>query len=715
MSLAALGQSARVALRWRPVTGAQSYQLQVAKDPAFKSVVLDKTLAEPGYRWEELPTVTYYWRVRTIDAENRQGEWSSPQPIAAAVGPPEISSPADGAGVLSGEGPPEVEVTLEPSRLLKSYSVELARDARFSDVVGQKIAPGPALRVPAPDTGTFFLRAGGVDLSGRSTGPGPARKVVVSLGPPRALRPAARLVWAAPPPAVPLEWSALGFARGYRVELTREGGATSRFEARRPRLDFTPPGLGGYGWRVAGVDARGTLGRWSEVAALHVTLPPPVLEAPAASASFRRRGAPPPVALSWAPVPAAVGYRVELAADPAFTAPAVHLAAAPPLTLEGLAPGEHHWRVSALDPAGNASPPSEARLFVAVLVPPLGVPVTTAPAEEAVVAAGPVGLSWGDVAEAASYEVELDGAAPRSAADPSLPLEGLAEGEHRVRVRARDADGVEGGWSSPVGFFFGTPPTVRAEVEPERSPLVADGESNTLVRVRLFDKKGRPVRGVRLEGEVGLGRLQPLVEDQEGYLARYVAPDRVPDSGADPLTLKDREFRLVFPLPLIAPGHRLGAGARVGWSSNFGSLSTPYVAGDFTVRTPLLRDRVLASVRVGYLGTSGELAVPGLSETVRTRTTVVPVSVLAVYEHPFGATGVYGGLGPSLVFTSVSVGEAFETAPIPGVQLVAGVSRPLGPGVLSGELGYAHGTLSNGLARLRAGGGSISFGYRFDL
>ncbi len=63
--------------RWDQMTGMQKYQIQVAKDDAFGSPVIDKSdLAAAEYQSETLEISTkYYWRVRGFDGV-KFGEWS---------------------------------------------------------------------------------------------------------------------------------------------------------------------------------------------------------------------------------------------------------------------------------------------------------------------------------------------------------------------------------------------------------------------------------------------------------------------------------------------------------------------------------------------------------------------------------------------------------------------------------------------------------------
>jgi MYXO-CTERM domain-containing protein len=102
-----------------------------------------------------------------------------------------------------------------------------------------------------------------------------------------------------------------------------------------------------------------------------------------------------------------------------------------------LAEGPHTVTVTATDPAGNTSPPSTA---ITVTVD------TTVP--DTFIDSGPEGtvsetsatFDFSSTEESVVYECSLDGAAFTLCSDP-VTFTGLAEGEHTLRVRARDAAG----------------------------------------------------------------------------------------------------------------------------------------------------------------------------------------------------------------------------------------------------------------------------------
>lgn len=71
----AVVDGSQVTFSWKPIEGAREYRLQVAADPAFEEIVLDKTTSRQTSLdvTDAFPTdeSTYYWRVVARDAEGR--------------------------------------------------------------------------------------------------------------------------------------------------------------------------------------------------------------------------------------------------------------------------------------------------------------------------------------------------------------------------------------------------------------------------------------------------------------------------------------------------------------------------------------------------------------------------------------------------------------------------------------------------------------------
>jgi hypothetical protein len=67
----------QVAFFWQPVTGAASYELQVANSSAFTPpLVLDRKVTGNQVNTSKLPVGTLFWRVRAMDSLGNPGAWS---------------------------------------------------------------------------------------------------------------------------------------------------------------------------------------------------------------------------------------------------------------------------------------------------------------------------------------------------------------------------------------------------------------------------------------------------------------------------------------------------------------------------------------------------------------------------------------------------------------------------------------------------------------
>ncbi|MFC2066880.1 IPT/TIG domain-containing protein [Chloroflexota bacterium] len=121
-----------------PVT----YNLQIAPDQNFNSIVLEKTgLSKSEYTLaedEKLAVVKketpYYWRVKTIDSAGNEGEWSTPWSFYVAAPPipalrlPETGSKAEAVVYFNWD-----EVTNASPPI--TYNLQVASDQNFNSIV----------------------------------------------------------------------------------------------------------------------------------------------------------------------------------------------------------------------------------------------------------------------------------------------------------------------------------------------------------------------------------------------------------------------------------------------------------------------------------------------------------------------------------------------------------------------------------------------------
>ena len=77
----------QVAFFWQPVTGAASYELQVANTSAFTPpLVLDRRVKTNQVNTSTLPVGTLFWRVRALDSLGNPGTWSVTFQLTVASG-----------------------------------------------------------------------------------------------------------------------------------------------------------------------------------------------------------------------------------------------------------------------------------------------------------------------------------------------------------------------------------------------------------------------------------------------------------------------------------------------------------------------------------------------------------------------------------------------------------------------------------------------------
>ena len=63
--------------KWLKVNDAVQYHIQIAEDKNFNKTIVNRTdIKDTGVKIQDLEIRTYYFRVRSVAADNYQGEWS---------------------------------------------------------------------------------------------------------------------------------------------------------------------------------------------------------------------------------------------------------------------------------------------------------------------------------------------------------------------------------------------------------------------------------------------------------------------------------------------------------------------------------------------------------------------------------------------------------------------------------------------------------------
>ncbi|MFC2058568.1 hypothetical protein ACFLTS_02855 [Chloroflexota bacterium] len=494
------------ALDWSNVSDPSgvTYNLQVATDAEFTSIVLDETgLVDSFFDiLVPLPNDTYYWRVEAVDGAGNEGAWSevwtfTVDTIAPAA--PILLSPPNGALIPYTPTLDWSDVS-DPSDV--SYVLRLERasmllsDPGVSTLAESEYTPGTL------STGTYYWRVKTVDGAGNESDWSPARYFLVDVDPPATpalIAPADGIFVNNAGPS--LDWEDAPDYSGivfYTLEVDDsplfDSLAVDETDLEDSFFDILV-GLpdGTYFWRVKAVDAAGNDSSWSSVWSFIVDTaypPTPDLLTPA-DHTYSDDNTP---YFDWGAVSdaSAVSYllRVErvtlitavetlevLVAESEYT----------PAPEEALVDGNYYWRVKAIDGAGNEGAWSEARSFtVDALNPPA--PALTSPQDGAVTTDTTPTLDWEDVEDPTgiTYDIQVsdDGifaAVVLSktglvASQYTLAAgEALADGTYYWRARAVDGAGNPSDWSSDWSFIIdNTGPPIPTLLAPEDEALTND-------------------------------------------------------------------------------------------------------------------------------------------------------------------------------------------------------------------------------------------------
>ncbi len=80
------GDETNITLRWQPGKAGQQYRIQMAKDQGFKTLIQEEQLQQPELATER-PGERFYFRVKIIDVDGFEGDWSPAQQIEPLPAP----------------------------------------------------------------------------------------------------------------------------------------------------------------------------------------------------------------------------------------------------------------------------------------------------------------------------------------------------------------------------------------------------------------------------------------------------------------------------------------------------------------------------------------------------------------------------------------------------------------------------------------------------
>jgi len=147
-------------LSWTLNTQARAYRLQIARDPGFGELVLEQAALADSRHRAALPPGVYHWRLASLAAD--QGPWSEAQRFELRPMPP---SPAAAEPDLSGDG---LQLRWRAEAGVARYELQWAGDAAFSQGLQSFASEQPALSLPRPGPGRYYLRMRCLDADGQA-------------------------------------------------------------------------------------------------------------------------------------------------------------------------------------------------------------------------------------------------------------------------------------------------------------------------------------------------------------------------------------------------------------------------------------------------------------------------------------------------------------------------------------------------------------------
>lgn len=527
-------------LSWETAAFADSYEVRLARDPAFSVALEQATVEQTTFTPADglNAGTVYFWQVRGLN-ENGPGEWSplwifftesaDAESDAVAFLTPETSADDALTGISAEEGAP-AKVVLEspalgdaqvpslpsfgwlPAAEADSYEIRISTEVSFADpVFTATVETTTATPIDALDFETlYFWQVRAINEAGQ----GPWSDIWIfttETDPDPEPLPPARVGLTSPlnqqsdvSVLAEFSWLETDLAESYELTLAADAGFST--DVRTLSSDQTTAVISepldylqSYYWRVRAVNEAGN-GPWSATRIFTTEADPdPIPEPPVAVVPILPAIGETGVSLLpefvWEVTPGADSYVLELSSDAGFAETLLSQALTETAyTLETELDYEslYYWRVRAVNEAGEG-PWSSIRIFTTeqdpVPVVPERVTLLTPDNLAGQVSINPT-FMWQLVANADGYEFELGADAGFNEVVASEQPQGtvyrytddlLYEREYFWRARAVNEAGA-GSWSAPRVFVTEADPDPDPEL-PEPVVLLEPGNGDTDVSV----------------------------------------------------------------------------------------------------------------------------------------------------------------------------------------------------------------------------------------
>ncbi len=358
-------------LAWEQATGATNYQVQISVSSGFAATVVDATTANTRYTpLLALGNGIFYWRVRAATG-NTWGPYADPFSFEVDWGDsatlfPALLLPEDGA-TRAAFGHDDFSWTALPGAA--TYRFDIATDPALANIVYTAKTATPH-HTPLQRLGNniYYWRVTPFDYRDHAGVASPIWHFTFNWSSaPQPLAPdnGAEL------PFVPrFSWTAVEGAKEYRLCISTQEDVSDCVPIVTRNTDHTPTVAYSndqdYFWMVQAVDGQGVTSPRSEIRRFHAFWYfKPQLLSPANNSI--RLAYP---FFSWAPVPGAERYQIQIASNNVFENPKIADVTlynvtnyTQPQWTEATLDSAYYWRVRAIDAKGNFGPWSDVWAF----------------------------------------------------------------------------------------------------------------------------------------------------------------------------------------------------------------------------------------------------------------------------------------------------------------------------------------------------------------
>jgi hypothetical protein len=305
------------------------YQLQVAADSAFKTLVHNKSVKASQFTplADLAADSRYYWRVRAVNSLGQYSSWSAKRSFRTAVLPPALASPLDGSSL------PNLRPSLNWGDVAGAtgYRLQVSITADFGTLLlsASPAASGYTFKSDLPADTLVYWRAQARATNGPSDWP--AAYSFRTGNPPSSPSPLSPVGDVLVMDYTPLlDWSNSALPAGttfdcYQVQVATDPLFKSlalnakTAPGRRGASSFTPakalaPNTTFY-WRVRSLNTLGHYSAWSMKVSFRTAVSPPALIAPADGATSSQLRP----TFDWSDVDAAGGYSLQVSRNALFT------------------------------------------------------------------------------------------------------------------------------------------------------------------------------------------------------------------------------------------------------------------------------------------------------------------------------------------------------------------------------------------------------------